>query len=84
MTEMNQQWCVGARPVGKPKPTDFLYREVPIPEPGEGEVLLQTLYLGIAPVMRMYMMGESAAGEKPLNIGDVIHGRGAAHGLADL
>ena len=28
--------------------------------------------------MRMYMSGESAAGEKPLGIGDVIHGRGVA------
>ena len=82
MTEKNCQWCVGARPAGKPIPSDFLYREVPVPKPGDGEVLLKTLYLGIAPVMRMYMMGESAAGEKPLEIGDVIHGRGAARVIA--
>ena len=78
MTELNRQWCVGARPVGKPKPSDFLLKETPIAKPGDGEVLLQTLYLGIAPVMRMYMQGESAAGEEPLDIGDVIHGRGVA------
>jgi len=78
MADVNRQWRVGARPVGSPKPSDFLYHETAIPEPGEGEVLLETLYSGIAPVMRMYMQGKSAAGEKPLDIGDVIHGRGVA------
>ena len=78
MEEVNRQWCVGARPVGKPKPGDFLYQETDIPVPGKGEVLLQTLYSGIAPVMRMYMQGQSAAGETALNIGDVIHGRAVA------
>ena len=81
MTTMNRQWCVGARPEGKPKPSDFLYKESPIPKAGEGEVLLETLYLGIAPVMRMYMMNLPTAGESPLAIGDVIHGRGVARVL---
>lgn len=76
---VNRQWCVGARPVGKPKPSDFLYQESPIPTPAEGEVLLETLYLGIAPVMRMYMMNSVMSNEAPLDIGDVIHGRGVAH-----
>lgn len=78
---VNKQWCVGARPVGKPKPSDFLFKETPIPSPGEGEVLLETLYLGIAPVMRMYMMNLPMGGEPPLEIGDVIHGRGVARVL---
>lgn len=81
MGELNRQWCVGARPVGKPKMSDFLYQEAPIPKPAEGEVLLKTLYLGIAPVMRMYMMNAPMAGEPPLDIGDVIHGRGVARVL---
>jgi len=78
---INRQWCVGARPDGKPKSTDFLYKESPILQAGEGEVLLETLYLGIAPVMRMYMMNLTAGGEPPLAIGDVIHGRGVARVL---
>ncbi|MEM7728889.1 MAG: NADP-dependent oxidoreductase [Pseudomonadota bacterium] len=77
-----QAWGVAQRPVGKPKPGDFLLKEEPIPEVGEGEVLLETLYLGIAPVMRMYMMDASktgiVTGEAPLAIGDTIHGRGVA------
>jgi len=81
---VNRQWCVGARPEGKPKISDFLYKECPIPKAGEGEVLLETLYLGIAPVMRMYMMNLPAGGETPLAIGDVIHGRGVARVLESL
>lgn len=78
---VNRQWCVGARPKGKPKPTDFLYKESAMPMLGEGEVLLETLYLGIAPVMRMYMMNAPMGGEPALAIGDVIHGRGVARVL---
>lgn len=57
---------------------DFEYREEPIPSLGDGEFLLKTLYLNLAPVMRMYMSGGSFAGEAPLELGDVIHGRGVA------
>jgi NADPH-dependent curcumin reductase CurA len=76
--QRNCQWRVAARPQGNVKPSDFHYTEEPIPAIGDGEFLLRTLYLGLRPVMRMYMSGESAAGEKPLAIGDVIHGRGVA------
>jgi len=76
--ERNCQWRVAARPVGNVKLSDFTYTEEDIPRPGEGEFLLKTLYLGLAPVMRMYMQGTGAAGERPLQIGDVIHGRGVA------
>ncbi|MGA0266318.1 MAG: NADP-dependent oxidoreductase [Lysobacterales bacterium] len=76
--DRNCQWRVAARPVGNVKPSDFEYAETDIPEPGDGEFLLKTLYLGLAPVMRMYMQGTGAAGERPLEIGDVIHGRGVA------
>ena len=69
-------------PPGRSLSDDFEYREVDIPEPGDGQFLMKTLYLNLAPVMRMYMSGESVAGEKPLAIGDVIHGRGVAEIVA--
>ncbi len=72
------QWRVAAPPVGNVKPADFAWHEEPVPVPAEGEVLLETLYLGLAPVMRMYMQGTGAAGERKLGVGDVIHGRGVA------
>ena len=79
---MNCQWRVARRPAGNVVAEDFEYREVPIAEPGDGEFLLKTLYLNLAPVMRMYMSGESVAGEAPLGIGDVIHGRGVGEVVA--
>ncbi len=74
----NCQWRIARRPSGNVVADDFEYREEPVPEPGDGQFLLKTLYLNLAPVMRMYMSGESVAGEAPLAIGDVIHGRGVA------
>jgi len=76
--DRNCQWRVAARPMGKVRRSDFAYTEEDIPVPGVGEFLLKILYLGLAPVMRMYMQGTGAAGERPLQIGDVIHGRGVA------
>ncbi|MBT8440857.1 MAG: NADP-dependent oxidoreductase [Gammaproteobacteria bacterium] len=76
--DRNCQWRIAARPSGNVRPSDFAYEEHPVPEIGPGEFLLKTLYLGIRPVMRMYMQGVAVAGEKPLAIGDLIHGRGVA------
>lgn len=74
----NFQWRVSRQPEGNLRPNDFEWREAAIPEPKPGEVLLKTHYLGLAPVMRMYMQGKGAAGETALRLGDVIHGRGVA------
>lgn len=75
---VNCQWRVARRPDGNVVPGDFEFATVPVPEPGPGEALLKVHYLGLAPVMRMYMTGASPSGEVPLAIGDVIHGRGVA------
>ncbi|MGI9225864.1 MAG: NADP-dependent oxidoreductase [Woeseiaceae bacterium] len=76
--DRNCQWRVARRPDGNVVRDDFLYTEDDIPRPGNGEFLLKTYYINLAPVMRMYMSGESVAGETPLNIGDIIHGRAVA------
>ena len=76
--QKNCQWRIAKRPNGNVKDDDFLYDETEIPTIENGEILLKTLYLNIAPVMRMYMSGDSVANEKSLDIGDVIHGRGVA------
>jgi hypothetical protein len=52
MAEMNLQIRVAARPVGYPVESDFSIEESPIPEPGEGELLLKTQYLSVDPYMR--------------------------------
>jgi NADPH-dependent curcumin reductase len=73
--DVNCQWRIAARPVGNVKPEDFEWTEEPIPTPKDGEVLLETMYLGLAPVMRMYMMGTDRTGDPHQQIGDVIRGR---------
>jgi hypothetical protein len=75
---VNCQWRIAARPQGNVKPGDFAWREESVPQPADGEVLLETMYLGLAPVMRMYMEGTDRTGDRRLEIGDVIHGRGVA------
>jgi hypothetical protein len=51
----NTQILFAARPQGAPKASDFAIVETPIPEPGAGEMLLRTVYLGLDPVIRLRM-----------------------------
>jgi len=76
--DANYQWRIARRPDGNVVPEDFQWTVEAIPEPGEGEVLLRTHYLGLAPVMRMYMAGTARTGDAGLGPGDIIHGRGVA------
>lgn len=76
--DANYQWRIARRPEGNVRPDDFEWTVERIPEPGEGEVLLRTHYLGLAPVMRFYMQGTARTGDAVLQPGDVIHGRGVA------
>ncbi|WP_379554261.1 NADP-dependent oxidoreductase [Qipengyuania sp. DGS5-3] len=74
----NYQWRIANRPDGNVVPSDFAWHAEDIPEPAEGEALLRTHYLGLAPVMRFYMQGTANTGDRKLGPGDVIHGRGVA------
>ena len=78
---MNQQWLLAARPDGVVRESDFRLVETPIPRIGAGEFLVQTLYLGAAAVMRGYMLNTEAF-ERPLELGDVMHGRGVGRVIA--
>ena len=76
MSNINCQWLLAARPVGRAvRESDFRLHESAIPAPAEGELLIRTLYLSVAPVMRRYML-DGGGFEKPLAIGDVMRGRG--------
>lgn len=52
---VNRQWLLAKRPYGAVNRDNFEYREVPIPEIGEGEVLVRTLYLSFDPTQRGWM-----------------------------
>ena len=49
---MNRQITLAARPVGYPKTSDFNLVETAMPTPGEGQVLVKSLYLSVDPYMR--------------------------------
>ena len=64
------------RVVGMPKESDFELVEVPLPEPGEGEVLVQNLYTSVDPYMRGGM--RSAQPGQPLEggcAGKIVHSK---------
>lgn len=52
---VHRQIVLNAYPDGMPKPSDWRIEEGPIPEPGENEILIKTLYLGLEPRLRLMM-----------------------------
>ena len=52
MARVNRQIALAERPQGAPTAACFALRETPMPAPGEGEVLLETLWLSLDPYMR--------------------------------
>ena len=48
----NTQVILARRPVGVPKPEHFELRETPVPEPGEGELLIRISHWSVDPAMR--------------------------------
>ena len=71
----NQQWVLASRPIGPVRETDFRLIESPLRPLAEGEFRIEVLYLGVAAVMRGYMLNTEKF-ERPLELGDVMHGRG--------
>ncbi|MGB1877404.1 MAG: zinc-binding dehydrogenase, partial [Rhodospirillaceae bacterium] len=52
---VHRKVVLNAYPKGTPKPSDFRIEEGPIPEPGENEMLIRTLYLGLEPRTRLML-----------------------------
>jgi NADPH-dependent curcumin reductase CurA len=80
-TGINRQWVMASRPSPDVREDNFRLVESPIPEPAVGQFVVQTLYLSVAPVMRMYMI-DGAGIEQPLQIGEVMRGRGVGRIVA--
>src|SRR5712671_1729563 len=74
MPERNRQIVLKRRPNGMPVPEDFAIAEGPLPEPGEGEVVLRGIYLSLDPYMRGRISGVRSYA-KPVEIGAVMEGR---------
>lgn len=65
---INRRIVLASRPAGKPSVANFRLEEVPVPQAGDGQVLLRTRYLSLDPYMRGRMnAGKSYADRVELN-----------------
>src|ERR1700681_2480539 len=69
----NKQILLASRPVGEPSPANFKVAESELREPGEGEILLKTLWLSLDPYMRGRMSAAKSYA-KPVEPGEVMVG----------
>ncbi|MBL8549455.1 MAG: NADP-dependent oxidoreductase [Hyphomonadaceae bacterium] len=69
----NRRWILKRRPVGGFKDGDLEFAEEAIPAPGEGEALVENLYLSIDPTHRIWMT-DVAQYSTPVALGAVMRG----------
>jgi NADPH-dependent curcumin reductase len=69
----NRQWLLAKRPVGMVSAANFEFREVPVPAPGAGEILVKNLFLSFDPAMRGWMEDRPSY-IPPVGLGEVMRG----------
>src|SRR3977135_1569848 len=70
---VNRQILLKSRPEGAPSLPNFELTQRPVPVPGEGEVLMRTLYLSLDPYMRG-RMSDAKSYAKPAAVGEPMVG----------
>ena len=78
---VNHEVRLAARPVGLPKRSDWQFTQAPVPEPGEGELLVKVLQISLDPAMRGWM-NDAKSYIRPVGIGEVMRAGGAGRVLA--
>src|SRR3954447_26480262 len=73
MSNQAKRVVLVSRPVGEPKPSDFRIEDYALPTPGEGQVLLRTIWLSLDPYMRG-RMSDGPSYAQPVPIGGVMEG----------
>jgi NADPH-dependent curcumin reductase CurA len=89
---MNRQILLKSRPEGAPTAANFELAERPVPEPGEGQVLMRTRYLSLDPYMRGRMSaGASYAAPAELGqpmvggtVSEIVQSRNPGFAVGDL
>lgn len=71
MSGTNRQWVLVKRPVGQVDESCFALREVPIPAPAEGQMLVRTRWLAFEPAMRGWI-DDRPNYIPPVPLGDVM------------
>ena len=69
----NRQIVMKQRPEGTPSESDFDIVTAPMPDPGDGEVLVRGLYLSLDPYMRRRMV-DVPSYAPPIGIGEMMVG----------
>jgi leukotriene B4 12-hydroxydehydrogenase/15-oxo-prostaglandin 13-reductase len=69
----NKQILLAARPVGFPKESDFNLVESPIPKPGDGQMLVRSIFVSVDPYMRG-RMNDVKSYAPPVQIGGLMGG----------
>ena len=81
MDTVNRQFRLAARPVGLPQPSDWNLTQEPVPDPGEGEVVVKNQFISLDPAMRGWM-NEGRSYIAPVQIGEVMRALGAGEVVA--
>ena len=71
--QRNRRWVLASRPHGAPVAENFRLEEEQISAPGEGQLLLRTVYLSLDPYMRG-RMSDQPSYSPPVEIGAVMVG----------
>ena len=71
---VNRRVVLAGRPRGLPTPKDFRIEEVAVPTPGDGQVLLRTIYLSLDPYMRNLMEEIGPAYAPSIALGETMVG----------
>jgi NADPH-dependent curcumin reductase CurA len=77
MSDSNSQIILRRTSSGMPVPEDFELVESPIPQPGDGEVLVRTIYVSLDPYMRGSMSKTETVGQVLVGgvVGEVVESR---------
>jgi NADPH-dependent curcumin reductase CurA len=70
---VTREVVLAARPEGEPKASDFEIRDSTVPSPGDGELLVQNVYVSVDPYMRSRMSGVRTY-VPPYDVGGTIDG----------
>ena len=89
---VNRQILLKSRPEGAPSLDNFELTETPTPEPGDGEVLMRTIYLSLDPYMRGRMNATKsyaapvAIGQPMVGgtVGEIVKSRNPEYSVGDI
>jgi len=75
MTHTNQQFRLASRPTGLPTRETWELTEEPVPDPAEGEIVVEVLYASLDPAMRAWL-NEGESYVPPVGITEVMRALG--------